>query len=227
MPDALSTTFTGTILALGNGGVGKTSLALSLAGDPTNPVDVSKTKNLEFEFGLDELSLAGTTCRVSQQYFIPPGQRDSEGDIHSRSYEQVMEIYLDIIEIPNVILLVYDLTQLDSFNDLEFWCEKAAALAGVRTEVLLVGTHLETSTGQTVDTGLITNGCRYIEQSLHALIPEWHGTCLNMEVSNITGERMSTLKRSISLAILRSKGINLFSQSDSKNTCIPLEALVS
>jgi hypothetical protein len=215
MPDALSTTFTGTILALGNGGVGKTSLALSLAGDPTNPVDVSKTKNLEFEFGLDELSLAGTTCRVSQQYFIPPGQRDSEGDIHSRSYEQVMEIYLDIIDNPSVILLVYDLTQLESFNDLEFWVEKAANLADQNTEVLLVGTHLESSAGLSVDAGLITNGCRYIEQCLRNLISEWHGTCQNMEVSNITGERMTSLKRSISFAILRSKGISLPCQSDS------------
>jgi hypothetical protein len=225
MPDSLSTTFTGTILSLGNGGVGKTSLALSLASDLTRPEGVYKTKNLEFEFGLDELTFAGKTCRVSQQYFIPPGQRDSEGDVHSRSFEQVMKIYLDIIMIPSVILLVYDLTQLESFNDLEFWCEKAACLAGPRTEVLLVGTHLESSTGQAVDTGMITNGCRFIEQSLRDLIPEWHGTCQNMEVSNITGAQMMSLKRAISLAILRGKGITPSIPTDAKTTLFSLEAL--
>lgn len=126
--------FTGTILPLGNGAVGKTSLGTLLASLSADVSGIKKTKSLEFEYATDIIQTNGSLYRISQQYLIQPGQKDSEGDLNSRSYERVLALYRDIIGIPNIILLIFDITNMESFQDLEFWVEQATRLANDKTE---------------------------------------------------------------------------------------------
>lgn len=202
--------YKGTILPLGNGAVGKTSLGTLLASFAADISGIKKTKNLEFEYAADKIEINGILHKISQQYLIPPGQKESEGEINSRSYERVLSIYRDIIGIPDVILLIFDITNMDSFQDLEFWVEQATRLANDTTELILVGTHLDEACQRTVSGELLTNGIRFIEQAMLIIHPEWKGACQYIEVSNQTKENILELRRLVSTCILKQNGINFF-----------------
>jgi GTPase SAR1 family protein len=205
--------FIGTIIPMGNGAVGKTTLAALLAKSDSNLNDIRKSKNLEFEYTSDSVIFDGETYQVSQQYLIPPGQKESEGDFNSRSFEAVLQIYMDIIGIPQVILLTYDITNLESFYDLEFWVSQASRIADNLTELILVGTHLDSSEGRVVDNNMIAHGINFIEQAMIAGIPEWKGECCYMEVSNLNTINIAVLRSLITRKILRTKGILCFDES--------------
>jgi len=199
--------FTGTILPLGNGAVGKSSLGTLLASLYADISGIKKTKNLEFEYATDRIQMNGILYRISQQYLIPPGQKDSEGDLNSRSYERVLALYRDIIGIPDVILLIFDITNIESFHDLEFWVEQATRLANDKTELVMVGTHLDAADQRTVSGELVNNGIKFIERAMMIIQPEWKGHCQYIEVSNQTKENIKELRRLVSTCILQRHGI--------------------
>ena len=207
MSDTIQHQLIGTILPLGNGAVGKTTLGTLLAFTSSDITGIKKTKNLEFEYSVDRIHLDGESYKVSHQYLIPPGQKEEEGDQTSRSYEKVIHIYQDIIGIPSVVLLTYDITHLESFYDLEFWVKQASKLADKHTELILVGTHLDADSDREVHQDLIRNGIIFLEQTMAANLPGWGGCCNYMEVSNHTRTNIDALRRMISMCILRSKGI--------------------
>jgi GTPase SAR1 family protein len=203
----------GTIVPMGNGAVGKTTLATLLAKSQVNPGEIRKTKNLEFEYTSESVKYNGDLYQVIHQYLVPPGQKESEGDLDSRSFEKVLQIYRDLIGIPQVILLTYDVTNVESFYDLEFWVNQARLLADSRTEIILVGTHLDSSNQYGLDGDLLANGIKFVEQSIQEQIPEWNGTCNHIEVSNQNSFNIAVLKRLISLSILHSRGIDCLNDS--------------
>ena len=129
---------------------------------------VRKTKNLEFEFFCDRFDWNGIEFRVNQHFFTPPGQKESEGDRDGRSFEQVMEIYADMIQTAHVVLLVYDLSNLESFHNLEFWISQAAHQTNAQTEFILVGTHADVEDVLEVDDRLIFSGVQFIEESIRS-----------------------------------------------------------
>ena len=186
----------------------------SLSADITS---IGKTKNLEFEYAVDRIILDGDFYRVSHQYLIPPGQKENEGDSNSRSFEKVMDIYEEIIGVPNVILLAYDITNLESFQDLEFWMDQAARLANFHTELVLVGTHLDAAEYREVDQNLVLNGMAFLEHVMKTRQPEWLGICQHIEVSNKDKTNIPHLKRLITRCILRSQGFQSF-----EDTIIPI-----
>lgn len=204
---------TGTILLLGDGAVGKTTLTMLLTDEMKEDTVTRKTKNLEFEFFCDKISTDQMEFRINQQFFTPPGQKESEGDQTSRSFEAIIDIYRDLISIPQVILLVYDLANMESFHNLEYWVEQAIQLMDDKTEYILVGTHLDEIDLQTVDQELILNGIRYIEQSIRTIFPDWQGLCQHIEISGKTNANVSTVRRLISQDILRIRGFNLLEES--------------
>jgi GTPase SAR1 family protein len=204
---------TGTILSLGDGAVGKTTLTMLLTDEMTAESVTRKTKNLEFEFFCDNISTDQMEFRINQQFFTPPGQKECEGDKTSRSFEEIIEIYRDLISIPQVILLVYDLANMESFHNLEYWVEQAIQLMDEKTEFILVGTHLDEIDLQEVDQELIFNGIRFIEQSIRTILPEWLGLCQHIEISGKTTANLAALRRLISQNILRIRGFNILEDS--------------
>jgi GTPase SAR1 family protein len=206
---------TGFIMPVGNGAVGKTSLALTLQHDELPPdwveylSQVRKTKNLEFQYLIDQQTVSMTRYQVLHQYLIPPGQKDFEVDPLSRSYDQVIEIYHSMIHQIDVVLLSYKITRLETFHDLEYWVEKVSELANLHTNFIMVGTHLDQRKNREVMTESIEAGKRYVIELMRGILPGWKGHCTSIEVSNLNGENISHLRTLISQGLLLSRGMKL------------------
>jgi GTPase SAR1 family protein len=211
MSDAIKVT--GVVLPVGNGAVGKTSLALTLQQDilpntwGESLARLKKTKNLEFEFPSDQVEIDGNQYRVVQQFLIPPGQRKSEGDNSGRSYEDVIAIYRFHIRRVDVVLLSYMITRLESFSDLEYWIHQVGDLCNDNTDFILVGTHLDMEEQREVLPMNVAAGKAYVEKILQQLRPAWRGECIALEVSNHSGANIRTLRHLISRSILRARGM--------------------
>jgi GTPase SAR1 family protein len=221
MSDTTIQRIVGNILSLGDGAVGKTTLSMILTDEMAEGTITRKTKNLEFEFFCDKISTDQIEFRINQQFFTPPGQKEIEGDHTSRSFEAIMEIYRDLISIPQVVLLVYDLSNMESFHNLEYWVDQAIRLMDEKTEYILVGTHLDEIDLQEVDQELILNGIRYIEQSIRSIFPDWQGLCQHIEISGKTTANITALRRLISQNILRVRGFKILEDS-----CITMQQFV-
>ncbi len=213
MCNVMENKLTGMVMPVGNGAVGKTSLALALgrsilSADWTQELAVvHKTKNLEFEFVCDQVELEGNVYRVVQQCLIPPGQKKLEGNGNGRSYEDVIEIYRFHIRKVDVVLLAYKITQLESFHDLAYWVYQVNELCNQDTSFILVGTHLDLSQTREVLQSSVDVAKIYITDMLRSLRPDWRGECMSLEVSNLNGMNLQNLRHMISRAILQARGV--------------------
>ncbi len=134
---------TGFVFPVGNGAVGKSSLATALELLPNLSPEPKKSTNLEFGYVLDRLEVRGQPYQVMQQYLVPPGQKEKEGISGGRSFEEVIKTYRFLFKQIDVILLTYKLIEVETFNDLEYWVEQALELSNPSTQYILVGTHLD------------------------------------------------------------------------------------
>lgn len=202
---------TGYVIPVGNGAVGKSCLAIIMrnleqAGAAGEKIaHIRKSMNMEFEFITDRYQQNGTTYYITQQLLIPPGQKEIEGDTTGRSFEQVMDIYRFMVRRIDVVLLAYSITNLDSFQDLEYWVEQINEYCANHTHFVLVGTHLDDDTNREVTPKNLEVGLKYIESVLHRKRPEWYGRCMGLEVSNQHGTNIAQLKQMISYCILRAQ----------------------
>lgn len=202
---------TGYVVPVGNGAVGKSCLAIILRnlermGSTGEKIaHVRKSMNMEFEFITDRFQDKDRIFYVTQQLLTPPGQKELEGDTTGRSFEQVMDIYRFMVRRIDVVLLSYSITNLDSFQDLEFWVEKIDEYCSNHTHFILVGTHLDEDHHREVTPQDLEAGRQYIEFFLQEHRPDWYGKCLGVEVSNQSGANISQLKRTISYCILRAQ----------------------
>jgi GTPase SAR1 family protein len=206
---------TGYIMPVGNGAVGKTSLALTLQHDQL-PKDwkeylsqVRKTKNLEFQYVTDQIWTTDHQYQILHQYLIPPGQKDFEVDPRSRSYDQVMQIYAPIIKRIDVVLLSYKVTRLETFHDLEYWVEKVSVICNDKTNFILVGTHLDRRKDREVMPDSIETGKKFVIDLMKGLRSTWAGHCTSLEVSNLSGENISHLRTLISQGLVLAAGQSL------------------
>lgn len=199
-------------MPLGNGAVGKTSLALTLQHNQLPPdwqaflKTVRKTVNLEFEYATDNLVTLNHRYEVLHQYLIPPGQKDFEIDPHSRSYDDVLDIYRPIIKRIDVILLSYKVTNVDSFNDIEYWVEKATEICSDHTNFILVGTHLDQKEKREVMPENVETGTQYVFELIGGIRSSWAGHCTAMEVSSLSGENINKLRTLISQGLVMAAG---------------------
>ena len=127
MTVAVPTKLTGFVMPVGNGAVGKTSLARFL--DNLNKGDsskkeilqqVRKTNNLEYEFVTTKQKVGNHQFNITFQILIPPGQKESEGDSTGRSFERIIDIYKSSIRRIDVVLFTYDMASKESFHDLVY-----------------------------------------------------------------------------------------------------------
>ncbi len=204
MPEAEPRRISGYVLPAGDGAVGKSSLALALKYDQ-NPAAlhgalqlVRKTRNLEFEYISDEFEENGQPWRIMQQYLIPPGQRAAQAGPEERTYERILDIYRDFIRRVDVVLLSYNITDLESYHNLEEWLHLTAPLLHPASAIILVGTHLDLEPLREVTSEQLKQGAAYIHQQAHSLRPEWRGITTGLEVSNLSGQNQAALKRRVS-----------------------------
>ncbi len=215
MSEAPNNRVTGFVMPVGNGAVGKTSLALTLErstlpeGWQSVIAGLQKSQNLEFRYVTDVIEVMGTPYRVMHQYLVPPGQKSVEITNRERSFEDVLRIYQSIIRRVDVVLVSYKITDLDTYNDIEYWLEKINPIIHPKTIFILVGTHLDMDEQREVTDPIIKNGTAYASGLLKNLQPEWKGHVTSMEVSNTSGENIDRLRRLISGAILVACGVQV------------------
>ncbi|MCK5343334.1 MAG: hypothetical protein KAR20_08010 [Candidatus Heimdallarchaeota archaeon] len=206
--------FTGYVIPIGNGAVGKTSLAKVMSNFSIqlrtyeNLINsVTKTKNLEFEFIPTTIRISDQPLNIMIQMLIPPGQKEDAGDQNSRSFSQVMEIFKFYIKRVDVILFTYSLVNRESFNDLMFWQNVIKEYVNEATHFILLGTHLDKIDNREVTEDQIAKGLEFLEFEVKQSVPGWKGKCTRLEISNLTGENFMRLFAYLAGAIYRSRSI--------------------
>lgn len=203
---------TGFVMPVGNGAVGKTSLAKMLDITTLNPdedhpiINLPKTKNLEFEFIPVVLAGRGKKYRIMLQMLVPPGQRHKEGDRTSRSFDEVIDIYRFHIRRLDLVILTYKLNDRETFFDLEEWVNMVLSLCSPKTNFVLLGTHLDLSTDREITPEEIDNGVAYLRAKITEESAGWQGMIQRYEISNLTGENIRDLKRYLGYSVLVSQG---------------------
>ncbi|MDH3942788.1 MAG: hypothetical protein OEV06_01665 [Anaerolineae bacterium] len=205
---------TGQVLAVGNGAVGKTSIAKMLqeykpsVSNYENIISkIRRTNNLEFEFLVSEISQGKTRYSVVSQILVPPGQKKTEMGKAGRTFEQVMDLYRFHIKSVDIIILTYNISARNSFIDLKYWLNAVNGYYNPTTNFLLVGTHLDQADEyRKVLPADIEKGQSQIEQFFKMKMPDWKGSCFAVEISNINGKNMEKLEFLISKSILWARG---------------------
>jgi len=203
---------TGFILPVGDGAVGKTSLARVLNNYTANTFnygnlleDITKTKNLEFEFVPNDYSKNGTHYHIIMQILVPPGQKTSEGDSLSRSYEEVMKIYRFHIKMVDVVILTYKLNDINTYNQLDFWVSKVNDFCNDNTHFVLLGSHSDLTESREIPEDQILEGLDYLSKKISSLRPNWKGTLKKVEISNLTGKNIDKLNEMLAEGIILSR----------------------
>ena len=202
---------TGFVMLVGNGAVGKTTVARVLdifnSGEiPTTGVlkSIRKTNNMEYEFITTQQVIGNTHYSVTMQFLVPPGQKQGEGDPAGRSFEEVIDIFRPTIHRLDVVLFTYDLVQRESFHDLVYWIDGVGDLLNDATHFILLGTHLDREDRE-VSKQDIKDGMGYLAKELRSLRPSWKGNFAHLEISNLTGENMEQLLYYIAGSIISSR----------------------
>ncbi|MBT3239507.1 MAG: hypothetical protein HON98_03270 [Chloroflexi bacterium] len=203
---------TGFIMPVGNGAVGKTSVSRILEytsrGKKPNEeilLGIQKTKNLEFEYATTNQVFGNREFSITLQFLVPPGQKEEDGDPSGRSFQQVIEIFKETIRRLDVVIFTYDLSNRQSFQDLEYWADAVKELLNDASHMLLLGTHLDRNERIELTEEEITAGLAHLQKKVSDFRPGWKGKSAHLEVSNLTGENLELLLRYISGSIISSR----------------------
>ena len=204
--------YTGFVLSVGNGAVGKTSLSRILDQQTLGQYScqqiikrIRKTKNLEFDFIPIRTEKSGTEYKVMVQLLIPPGQKESEGDRSSPSYEDIIRIYDFYIRKLDVVLLMYKINDSSTFFDLDHWVDRVIKFCIPTTNFLLLGTYYDQVQYRQISPDQVKAGLNHIKQKIPRLLPDWNGFCHHMEISNLTGDNLDQLKMYLAYSIIRAQ----------------------
>ena len=191
---------TGFVMLVGNGAVGKTTVAqvLDLINNGELPDtgvlrNIRKTNNMEYELITTQQVIGNTQYSVTLQFLVPPGQKQGEGDPTGRSFEQVLEIYKPTIHRLDVVLFTYDMVSRESFHDLVYWIDGVGDLLNDATHFILLGTHLDQENELEITREDIDKGLNYMANQIREMRPSWKGNFARLEVSNLTGENLESL----------------------------------
>lgn len=203
---------TGFVMLVGNGAVGKTTVAQVLdlinKGELPNTgvlKKIRKTNNMEYEFITTQQVIGNTHYSVTLQFLVPPGQKQGEGDPTGRSFEQVLEIFKPTIHRLDVVLFTYDMVSRESFHDLIYWIDGVGDLLNDATHFILLGTHLDRENDLEITRADIEEGLDYLANEMRAMRPSWKGNFARLEVSNLTGENLKSLLYYVAGSVISSR----------------------
>lgn len=203
---------TGFVMLVGNGAVGKTTIAqvLELINKGELPdtgvlKKIRKTNNMEYEFITTQQVIGNTHYSVTLQFLVPPGQKQSNGDASGRSFEQVLEIYKPTIHRLDVVLFTYDMVSRESFHDLVYWIDGVGDLLNDATHFILLGTHLDQENELEITREDIDKGLDYMANQMREMRPSWKGNFARLEVSNLTGENLNDLLYYLAGSVISSR----------------------
>jgi len=200
---------TGGVVFIGDGGTGKTHTALNLTSYKGiafyNQTDDSlkKSVNLELNYFILQSNIEEYQITTSSQIFIMPGQRGRAKSGEGLAFEDAVDFYFQASSIKVVLALVltYDLTDLTTFQELEYWLDRAIERDMIKeyTNIIILGTHLDIENGDQLNDDYIEGAKKYIQ----SLILDKIGIDKNLKdihsvkISNTTGEGVEELKQAI------------------------------
>ncbi|NHJ48536.1 MAG: hypothetical protein FK733_12195 [Asgard group archaeon] len=205
---------TGGVVFIGEGQTGKTHTAMSLTdyrGKSFYSVidnTVRKSLNLELDYLVFYSSLDEFQITTSSQIFIMPGQRGSNPPGEGLAFEDACDMYFKVSNMREVMALVltYDLTDINTFQELEYWLERALArnLVKQHTSIIILGTHLDQKDHLIVLDDYIENARQFVydfiqeKSELDIKLDDIHIA----KVSNQTGEGIEEFKQIINRSFL-------------------------
>jgi len=196
----MSNKATGYVMLVGDRSVGKTSVSkvldLSNRGEvPDSDLldSIRKTNTLEYEYLTTQQHLGGEEYTVTLQFLVPPGKKRGDEDSTARSFEEVIEIFKPTLQRLDVVLFTYDLTSLESFQNLDYWAAGVGDLLNDASHFILLGTHLDQGALIEVTDQDINEGLDRLAGEIRSMRPSWKGNFAHLEVSSLTGENIKTL----------------------------------
>lgn len=143
----------GTVIPLGDGATGKsliTKLLINNTKDPSEALqlaqDIKKSLNIELEYCNEELEFQDKIVSTTLQYHVFPGQQQKISN-SAPTFNEIVEIFdfLPSLKSVKVILMVYDVTRIESLKSLESWLTVAMQRDWIssETKVILISNKID------------------------------------------------------------------------------------
>lgn len=169
---------------------------------------LKKSLNLELDYLIFYSTLDQFQITTSSQIFIMPGQKGRAPPGEGLAFEDACDMYFKVATMKEVLALVltFDLTDILTFQALEYWLERAIArrILKEHTSIIILGTHYEQKDNIIVTDDYIENARFFVQQ----MIQEQAGFSIDLDdihavkVSNISNEGVEEFKLLINKSFL-------------------------
>ncbi|MGB0884970.1 MAG: hypothetical protein ACPGVH_03140 [Chitinophagales bacterium] len=143
----------GTVIPLGDGATGKSLITKLLIDNVTDQElanklaqDIKKSLNIELEYCNELLEFEDKTVSTTLQYHVFPGQRQKISNA-APTFSEIVEIFnfLPSLKEVKVLLMVYDVTRIESLKSLESWLAVAMQRQWIsnETKIILVSNKID------------------------------------------------------------------------------------
>lgn len=220
---------TGGVVFIGDGNAGKTHTAMSITEFKgksffnLSDATLKKSVNLEWDYFIFQSNIEEYLIRTSSQIFIMPGQKGRARLGEGLAFEDAADLYFHVAPIKVVLslILTFDLTDIKTFLELEYWLGRAIERDMVQpyTSLIILGTHLEDSENIMVTDENMEIAKLFVKD----LVLERIGLDINpddihtIKISNITGEGINELKSAINHSFLSAFKLNGYVTEQKEN----------
>ena len=211
---------TGGVVFVGDGNTGKTHTAMSITEYQgksffnLSDATLKKSVNLEWDYFIFQSNIEEYLIRTSSQIFIMPGQKGRAKLGEGLAFEDAADLYFHVAPIKVVLslILTFDLTDIKTFLELEYWLGRAIErdIVQTYTSIVILGTHLDDA-----ENVVVTDENMEVAKSfVRDYISEKTGIILDPDdihtimVSNTTGEGINELKAAINHSFLSAFKLN-------------------
>jgi len=216
---------TGGVVFVGDGNTGKTHTAINITSYKSrsffNAEDdsIKKSVNLELDYFIFQSNIEEYLIKTTSQIFIMPGQKGRAKMGEGLAFEDAVDLYFHIspIKVVLALILTFDLTDMNTFQELEYWLNRAIERDIVQdyTSIIILGTHLDS------DENIVTDEDMDVARIfVHETIIDKIGLDVGLEnihtikVSNVTNDGIDDLKEAINNSFLTA--FNIFGFLDYK-----------
>ncbi len=220
---------TGGVVFIGDGNTGKTHTAMSITEFKgksffnLSDATLKKSVNLEWDYFIFQSNIEEYLIRTSSQIFIMPGQKGRARLGEGLAFEDAADLYFHVAPIKVVLslILTFDLTDIKTFLELEYWLGRAIERDMVQpyTSIVIIGTHLDDAENIAVT----DENMEVAKSFVRDFISEKRGLNVDLKdihtikISNTTGEGIDELKAAINHSFLSAFKINGYVTEQKEN----------
>lgn len=143
----------GTVIPLGDGATGKSLITKLLIDNITDvnkalqlAQNIKKSLNIELEYSNKELEFKDKKISTTLQYHVFPGQKQKIST-SAPTFNEIIKIFefLPSLKAVKVILMVFDVTRLESLKSLESWLTVATQREWIsnETKIILIANKID------------------------------------------------------------------------------------